>query len=750
MLLACLGSNPLLAADPPDPTADSTAQSESSTTQSGGQLQLPIDQVTVAPPSSNNSVTLPESIGSRLGLSQIETPATISVISPQTSQIRGFDLAEDAIDSATGVSSGGSPGDPDGYSIRGFTGTEITNLRDGFDQGPASMVYRPLNTFNLQSVQVLQGPASVLYGQGAVGGVTDTVTKEAHFGPSNAEFYGSYGSFNTATVGLGGGTQIGNDVAVRLDVSRTSSNGYIDNSNPASLNVTGSVLWRITPDLTLLSELDYLHDQLPSYYGTPLLPYADARSPIGGILSSSTGLTIDRDTLYNNYDVRDFSTKSTSFAPKTVLTWQLSPDVTLSNEVDFYYAQRRWQNAETYTYVTPGLDAVNAEGDPIPVGQVARDRFHVYHNQHEVTDRINLAAAGKIFGLENRISAGLQANYIRFIRNSGFPDAEFADSVDPYNVDQRLYGTFPGDYDLSRKSPTTIVDAAIFAEDVLSLTPKLKLVTGVRFDYFGLDRRNFSTAGVYNPTTSFSDTYFPDNYRAALLYTFTPRLSAYASYTTAQDPPDSNVFLANAGQITGLSGAEQEEIGAKAIVFNGRADATVALYDIHRSNILVSTGEETVANVGSQHSSGIELSGDAIFTSHWTANANAALTDAHYGAFQESATLNATGNEPPDIPRLSSNIETAYNHIANLPLDIGAGLRFIGNRYGDYANTLRLKEYTLFNVYAAYHLTPKVTLYGRIDNLFNRTYIQWVDVNYPGQVQIGEPRFFGVSLHADL
>ena len=77
-------------------------------------------------------------------------------------------------------------------------------------------------------------------------------------------------------------------------------------------------------------------------------------------------------------------------------------------------------------------------------------------------------------------------------------------------------------------------------------------------------------------------------------------------------------------------------------------------------------------------------------------------------------------------------------------------MRFIGNREGDFANTLRLKEYTLFNLYAAYHFTQRVTLYGRVDNVFDRTYIQWVDTNYPGQVQIGQPRFFGVSLRAQL
>ena len=104
--------------------------------------------------------------GSRLGLSIQELPATLDVITSDEMLGRGFSSVEEAADSQAGVVSGGSPGDLEQFSMRGFTGDEITELRNGLYIGPEDMVGRPENTFNVASVEILQGPASVLFGRG--------------------------------------------------------------------------------------------------------------------------------------------------------------------------------------------------------------------------------------------------------------------------------------------------------------------------------------------------------------------------------------------------------------------------------------------------------------------------------------------------------------------------------------------------------------------------------------------------------
>src|SRR3984893_11775603 len=115
--------------------------------------------------------------GSRLGLTALETPGSLDVIDSDEMLGRGFNSVEEAADSLPGVTSGGSPGDLEQFSMRGFTGDQILSLYNGLYIGPANITNRPQNTFNLESVEILKGPASVLYGQGAVAGAVNVVSK---------------------------------------------------------------------------------------------------------------------------------------------------------------------------------------------------------------------------------------------------------------------------------------------------------------------------------------------------------------------------------------------------------------------------------------------------------------------------------------------------------------------------------------------------------------------------------------------
>ena len=107
---------------------------------------------------------------SRLGLTLREIPASIEVIGQQTIQERGFRSLSEAIEGATGVTVGDAPGDPANFSMRGFTNNQIRLLNDGLMTGPANMTSRPRDTWNLDRIEILKGPASVLYGEGAIAG----------------------------------------------------------------------------------------------------------------------------------------------------------------------------------------------------------------------------------------------------------------------------------------------------------------------------------------------------------------------------------------------------------------------------------------------------------------------------------------------------------------------------------------------------------------------------------------------------
>ena len=117
--------------------------------------------------------------GSRLGLRALDIPASIDVVDSAVMETRGYQRISDAVETMPGVLAGHSPAAPSSFSVRGFTRSQITVLRDGVWLGPANMVMRPQNTFNLDRVELLRGPSSVLNGQGAVAGTINALTKQA-------------------------------------------------------------------------------------------------------------------------------------------------------------------------------------------------------------------------------------------------------------------------------------------------------------------------------------------------------------------------------------------------------------------------------------------------------------------------------------------------------------------------------------------------------------------------------------------
>lgn len=664
---------------------------------------------------------------SRLNLSIRETPATLDRIGADEMLTRGFRTVEEATDSLPGIISGGSPGNPTLFSMRGFTGEQITILHNGLYLGPANMINRPGNTFNVASVDVLKGPASVLYGQGAVGGAVNILSKSPDFRASAGQALASYGDFDTLSLGLGGNAVLGDTLAARADVSYHRSGGYVDDAGPHSFNATVALLFRPSADLSIEVSVDYLRDRLPTYYGTPLLPAADAADPVAGILRSRNDAVVDRRTRLVNYNVGDSRANSWQAWPRMVINWSPSDTLTLSNTAYYFHADRAWINAETFSY-------------NVGTRRVDRDRFFVFHDQDLVGDQGSATITHSLFGLPNRLVAGFDYSHLDFIRSRGFPDGDSVDLLDPAR------GTF-GPLD-RRVSPTRWDQIAFFAEDALDLTPGLKLVAGLRTERLLLTRENYNVDDSFSAGTSFTRTYKPFNWRAGLVYDVAPGISTYGSFSTGKDPVGSNIFLVNAGQNFDLSASRQMEVGLKADV-GSHGSLTLAAYDIRRRNILTQVALDTVSNVGSQRSRGIELSGEARLTRNWAITASGTYVDAVYGEFVDpNYGVAASGNRPPNVPMWTGNFWTSVRRIAGLPLEAGGGVKYVGKRYGDTANDLVLKPYATGIVYATYALGPRLSLTGRISNVWNRTFVQWADIYYPDQVMLGEPRRAEVSLLA--
>jgi iron complex outermembrane receptor protein len=635
------------------------------------------------------------------------------------------------MESTAGVQCGGSPGNPATCSMRGFTQNQITQLYDGIRVGPATMTSRPLDPFNFASIDILRGPASVLYGEGAVAGAMNFVPRRPVRGAGSTDVLLSYGSYNTLRLGVGtGGSSADNRTHYRVDVSRQSSDGRVDRTAYQYLALTSAVLWDLTDRLSLQASLDVSRDDISPYWGTPLVPGSFAADPLTNVVSTSDGRTLDRRMLERNYNVADNVMESSSVWAKLRADYRASDALRLRNEFYYFHAEREWRNAETYTFNT-GTSLID------------RDRFFVAHNQNLVGNRLDATLDLPVAGLPNRVLGGIDVSYLDFKRPSSFLGG---DSVSPLNPAPGLYGSLD-----SALQTTRIQTIAMFAEDVLTVLPNLKLVGGLRGESINLERVRYDTAGalVTGPQGGFDKTFTATSWRAGAVYEALPKLNIYGQLSTGQDPVDTNVFLVRARENFDLSRSFQWELGAKQTLWDDRAEWSVAWFDITRKNILSRTAQDVVSNVGQQSSNGLELNGAIRPVPALRLGANYAFTNARFDSFRTGQTADQIfdGNRPPNVPRQTANLFGTWSFDAGLPVEVGGNARYVGERVADNRNTLTLKSYTTVDVFAAL-LYRDSRLTFRVRNLFDRDYAYWTDVFYPDQILVGLPRTYEVSLTA--
>ena len=687
------------------------------------------------------------SAGSRLGLTVMETPASIELIDSSVMRARGYKSVADAVKSLPGVVSGESPAAPSTFSMRGFSRSAITVLRDGIWLGPANMVMRPQNTFNLDRVEVLRGPGSALHGQGVVGGTVNSVVKRATATEQPIEMLASYGRFGTYQFGLGGNTQLGDSTWLRLDVNQYGSDGYVDRMDPESTNVTASVLWQATEDFDVEFQVDYLDDSLADYWGTPLVPQNAAVSPLDDVVKTSSGETVDKRARFRNFNVRDSRAVSDQLLFRMDLSWQLSDNIELKNTTYSFNADRDWGNAEGYVYCTTLVDVCNEQG----VIQRYYGYFFVTHDQDLLGNRFTANLSSQIAGRENQLVAGLEVTDLDFSRARGFrrkiPLAA-GDSVDPIVPVAGNYG----DRELRGISPTDIDTRAVFLEDAFHLTESITLVGALRYEELDLVRKNFNDSGVLE-ASGFARDFDWVSVRLGAVAKLSDDVSAYAQYSDGKDPVNNNIFLVNSGENLDLTDAEQWEVGLKGSWHGGRTQATIAYFDIQRDDVFERIGVDSAASIGGRDSNGFEISSAFSPTSQWRVGANASFIDAEFKRSTNFVTF--AGNTPPNVAEVTGNLWTSYSQIAGLPLEIGGSVQYVDDRYGDNANQVSLSSYTLVDLFATWS-GSNYNLTARVHNVTDEIYVPWSDVFYlqqndPGflyanQILLASPRMFELSM----
>src|SRR5690606_18793570 len=182
---------------------------------------------------------------------------------------RGDASVLEAITRAGGISAMGHPGNGGAaLSSRGFTdSTSVMRLYDGMRQYGGVGLTFPFDTWSIERIEVLRGPASVIYGDGAIGGVVNVIPKKPTRGPVGNEREADMGADATARLGLSSGGALSDRWSYRVDLSGARSDGWVDHGGSRDTTFSGALQWDATEDLSLRLSHAYGYQRPMKYFG---------------------------------------------------------------------------------------------------------------------------------------------------------------------------------------------------------------------------------------------------------------------------------------------------------------------------------------------------------------------------------------------------------------------------------------------------------------------------------------------------
>ncbi|WP_225043050.1 TonB-dependent siderophore receptor [Xanthomonas campestris] len=632
---------------------------------------------------------------------------------PISARVLDHSLLEDAgvtdlagaLDMASGITKANNLGGLwDSYSIRGFTGDPNFSsdyMVNGFN---ASRGYNGLRDgANTQSVEVIKGPASALYGRGEPGGAVNIVTKKPLFDAQHSVDL-SAGRFASYRAALDSTGPLSETVAYRVNLMHKDQHSFRDTVDSDATLLAPSLLWMPTPDTTVSYELELLRIHTPFDRGVTAIDGDANRLPASRFLGEP-----------DDGDIDLHSTGHQVFAVHGLnQTWSLQGGA---------------------TYRDSGMRGFSTE----PWTLQADDRTLRRERRYRDYQGRDIAARAELLGT---LGSGKVTHHVLFgIDGNRFNDSRYQlrarSAATPYSIDVLAprYGVAqPG-----RLAPITDTDErqqvwGVYAQDQIDLGARWKALLGVRYDHYQQDIANRLRAttqqasdGVISP-------------RAGLTVHLDDTLSLYASAAAGFRP---NSGVGANGQSFAPEKSRSLETGLKYVQPGEGLEATLAVFRIDKENVLSLDPADTSFSlpVGQMRSEGAELDLLGRLTPHLAASVGLAYTDSQVTRSSAAAvgTGLAEGRRFPNVPRVSGNAFVNYAQ----PLSgtrsaaVGVGVSRTGERLGSVdSNTgFVLPAYTVWRLVGHYDLSERLRLYAKVENLTDRRYAafsyseQWV---YPG------------------
>lgn len=654
------------------------------------------------------------SASNRLGLSAMDFPGSVEFISKEDISIRGDYTSLSAITRATGFSASASPGNGGtATSVRGFNGhSSVAYTYDGVRlYVGAGTVTFPADTWTVERVDILRGAGSVINGIGAIGATVNYVTKQPKFEDISSEVEVAVGSEDMVRIAFGSGGQLTDTTAYRVDLVNHESDGYVDNGDERRSAIAASLLHKPMDNLDIQFSIDYAETDQSAYWGTPL---------VNNKIISST-----RD---ENYNIDDGLVEYEDLWPRVSIEWQIADGVRFRNDTFYMKADRHWRNVESYDYSSA-------------TGEVDRSFFlEILHEQRQWGSRSDVLFDLDTAGLHSHLNVGAEFNMIDFTHRNNRPYSG-SDSVNLFTPNGGHWADGVESV-TSKDFESETFQYAVFADYMLEFNDQLSLIAGVRYDDIDFEREDFersNAVGHFEAAEKSDADFSGTSWRIGAVYQPTTSFSLYAQYSEALDSIQS--ILSATKTDLDLGEGTQIEIGLKHSLWDGKAQYTIALFDIEKDNLLSDNPGGIQEQIGQQSSRGIEI--DLALQLHETLSldANLALVDAEYDEFVSGDDY--SGNRPRNIPRKTSNLWLNWTPVSHVLVD--AGVRYVGERYSNNSNTAELPSYTTFDMGIRWQLDNALSISLRGKNLTDEE--DFVLAPYGNQWVLGQGRNYQLGVN---
>ncbi|GAA6615707.1 TonB-dependent siderophore receptor [Scytonema sp. NUACC26] len=642
------------------------------------------------------------SVGTRTNTPLRDIPQSIQIVPQEVLRDQNATTLSEALKNAPGVAQVQTSRAPFArFLIRGFFNFDDNNsnyLRNGLREGRLEPELAP----NVERIEVLSGPASVLYGTGNLGGTINIVTKQ----PLRDPFYavdatiGSY-DFYRGAIDLSGPLSDSKTLLYRLNVGYLNSGSFVDNVRTENFTIAPVIRWDISERTRITLEGEYTDRSQVIDFGLPL---------VGTVFPNPNG-DVPRNRYLGNPD-GVFSIEQYRVGYR--LEHQFSDNWSIQQA--FQWRRNRDDTNEEY----------------IPPGSLATDNRTVtnrgFFDRDEGSDSydLNVNVTGKFLtgSIGHQLVFGVDLN--RFDDFADYLRAPAA-PVDLFNpVYGQPLGPFRADFFNVRNLTDTL---GIYIQDQVTLAENLKLLLSGRFDLF---KQSTEDLLANTESSQSGDGFSP---RVGIVYQPVPPISLYASYSRSFTPVTGTSFE---GDLFQPEKGTQYEVGVKADL-NNRLSATLALYDLTRSGVLTADTRPGVPlnrfsiQTGEQRSKGIELSIAGEILPGWNIIVGYAYTDAR---LTEDNTF-PVGNQLILAPENAVNFWTTYEIQRGSwkGFGVGAGLFFVGERQGDLGNTYQLPSYLRTDA-AIFYRRDQFRAALNFRNLFDVKYFEAIFA--PG-VTYGEP-----------